>query len=112
MRRSKTYFTQTNWGWGVAALLLALQRGQESSRSQPSEHEVLAQLEGDLVPEVHDHCALELLHALEDQARHDSEMSALEIKMRKTYDLPVLSCSGLICSRLKYEKYSSTGAAS
>ena len=59
--------------------------------SQSLEHQILAQLEGDLVPEVEDHCALQLLHALEDEPRHHPKMPTVSFSANITYDLPVLS---------------------
>ena len=53
--------------------------------SQSPEHQVFAQLEGGLVPEVHDHRALELPHALKDQPRHDAEVPTRSVKMLWTY---------------------------
>ena len=47
---------------------------------------------------------LKLLEPLEDEAGHDPKVTASLERGSITYFLPVLSPSGLICVRLRYEK--------
>ena len=66
--------------------------------------EILEHFEGGLAPEVLDGGLLEFLEPLEDEAGHDSKVTASLERGSITYFLPVLSPSGLICVRLRYEK--------
>ena len=66
------------------------------SPSQSLEDEVLVQLQRDLVPEVDQGRRETLLHALEDQARHDPEAPTQVSQKACTYFLPVFSLSGFV----------------